>query len=318
MGFRFNKSIRIGKNFRINLSKSGIGYSYGVKGYRITKTAKGNIRHTISMPGTGISYIKEYNPNKKTDVPHIKKSNSNNAGDNNSKPPNKNIIKIILLCILSFLFLPLAPAIIATVFLKKSNIKKSKKTTFITLSWILNFFLLGSIPTTTPEPNETTPVVSSNDYNSTTNTKTITENNVESSTNTTSIETSSITSENTTNESTKETLTTQQTTVIETTTYTVTTEKPTETTTYTTTTEKPTETTTYTTTTEKPTETTTQKNVINYTEQTPYVGNRNNFLLHYSDCRAAKKLLPEHRKPFETKEEAISAGYTDLCGICFK
>ena len=83
-----------------------------------------------------------------------------------------------------------------------------------------------------------------------------------------------------------------------------------ETTTFATTTEKPTETTTYT--------TTTKENVIIYTQQTPYVGNRNNFMLHYSDCRAAKKLLPEHRMPFETKEDGISAGYTDLCGICFK
>ena len=40
MGFRFRKSINFGP-FRINFSKSGIGYSFGGKGFRVTKTATG-------------------------------------------------------------------------------------------------------------------------------------------------------------------------------------------------------------------------------------------------------------------------------------
>lgn len=59
MGFRYRKSINLGGGFRINISKSGVGYSWGVKGYRITKTAKGTVRRTISIPGTGISYTEE-------------------------------------------------------------------------------------------------------------------------------------------------------------------------------------------------------------------------------------------------------------------
>ncbi|WP_407312511.1 DUF4236 domain-containing protein [Desulfosporosinus sp. SB140] len=59
MGFRMRKSIKLGVGFRINLSKSGIGYSWGVPGYRITKTAKGTTRHTYSLPGTGLSYVDE-------------------------------------------------------------------------------------------------------------------------------------------------------------------------------------------------------------------------------------------------------------------
>ena len=54
MGFRFRKSIPIGKHFRINLSKSGVGHSLGVKGARFTKTANGKNRTTLSVPGTGI------------------------------------------------------------------------------------------------------------------------------------------------------------------------------------------------------------------------------------------------------------------------
>lgn len=40
MGFRFRKSINLGSSFKINLSKSGVGYSFGGKGFRITQAAK--------------------------------------------------------------------------------------------------------------------------------------------------------------------------------------------------------------------------------------------------------------------------------------
>lgn len=63
MGFRYRKSINLGGGFRINLSKSGIGYSWGIKGNRITKTAKGTTRRTASIPGTGISYVHETGKN---------------------------------------------------------------------------------------------------------------------------------------------------------------------------------------------------------------------------------------------------------------
>lgn len=63
MGFRYRKSINLGGGFRINLSKSGIGYSWGKKGHRVTKTAKGTTRRTASIPGTGISYVHETGKN---------------------------------------------------------------------------------------------------------------------------------------------------------------------------------------------------------------------------------------------------------------
>jgi len=58
MSFRFRKSIRLGKHLRINLSKSGIGASVGVKGLRIGTGRRGQ-RITASLPGTGISYVAE-------------------------------------------------------------------------------------------------------------------------------------------------------------------------------------------------------------------------------------------------------------------
>ena len=63
MGFRFRKSIKVGP-MRVNISKSGVGYSVGTKGYRVTKKANGGIRTTTSIPGTGVSYVKDY-PDKK-------------------------------------------------------------------------------------------------------------------------------------------------------------------------------------------------------------------------------------------------------------
>lgn len=81
MGFRYRKSINLGGGFRINLSKSGIGYSWGVKGYRVTKTAKGTTRRTASIPGTGISYVHE--------------TGKNNRGGSGSNPANQQPVQSI-------------------------------------------------------------------------------------------------------------------------------------------------------------------------------------------------------------------------------
>lgn len=58
MGTRFRKSKSFGP-FRITASKSGLSASVGVKGFRVTKMANGRTRVTASIPGTGLSYVKE-------------------------------------------------------------------------------------------------------------------------------------------------------------------------------------------------------------------------------------------------------------------
>lgn len=65
MGFRFRKSIKAGP-LRINLSKSGVGYSVGGKGFRYTKKANGGTRTTYNIPGTGISYVEETGAKKRS------------------------------------------------------------------------------------------------------------------------------------------------------------------------------------------------------------------------------------------------------------
>lgn len=65
MGIRLRKSIKFGP-LSVNLSKSGIGFSVGTKGYRFTQMANGRRRQTFSIPGTGVSYVKDM-PSKKSD-----------------------------------------------------------------------------------------------------------------------------------------------------------------------------------------------------------------------------------------------------------
>ena len=70
MGLRFQKSFNLGAGFKINLSKSGIGYSWGVPGIRTTKLCNGRRRTTLNIPRTGISYITEHS-NQKRDTQNI-------------------------------------------------------------------------------------------------------------------------------------------------------------------------------------------------------------------------------------------------------
>ena len=55
MGFFFRKSIGRGP-FRINLSKRGVGFSVGIPGLRIGRSATGRKYTRASIPGTGIGW----------------------------------------------------------------------------------------------------------------------------------------------------------------------------------------------------------------------------------------------------------------------
>lgn len=58
MGFRFRKSISLGKLLKLNISKSGIGVSGGVRGARLSVSPDGKVRGSVGLPGTGVSYTK--------------------------------------------------------------------------------------------------------------------------------------------------------------------------------------------------------------------------------------------------------------------
>ncbi len=68
MGFRFRKSISLGKLLKLNISKSGIGVSGGVRGVRLSVAPDGKVRGSVGLPGTGMSYTKvlgDITPSKK-------------------------------------------------------------------------------------------------------------------------------------------------------------------------------------------------------------------------------------------------------------
>jgi hypothetical protein len=57
MGFYYRKSVNLGP-FRVNLSKSGLGYSVGGRGFRVGTAARGRKYTSFSIPGTGVGYRK--------------------------------------------------------------------------------------------------------------------------------------------------------------------------------------------------------------------------------------------------------------------
>ena len=66
MALRFRKSFSLGKLFKVNLSKSGIGVSAGVPGFHVSLSPKGKARRTVSIPGTGIYSTKTIGDIKKS------------------------------------------------------------------------------------------------------------------------------------------------------------------------------------------------------------------------------------------------------------
>lgn len=79
MGFRFRKSFGAGP-FRATISKSGISTSFGVKGARVTKKANGNTMTTLSVPGTGLSYVSEKSNKKQTKTTTVTNVSKNTGG----------------------------------------------------------------------------------------------------------------------------------------------------------------------------------------------------------------------------------------------
>lgn len=128
MGWKYRKSINLGGGFRINLSKSGIGYSWGFPGYRHTYSANGTQRKTYSIPGTGISYVESsrkrnnnpsnenlrYNENTKLitdDVKYYKNQNVSSMGKDDELLKQINKLRTIdilaNICLFSIAFIPI-------------------------------------------------------------------------------------------------------------------------------------------------------------------------------------------------------------------
>ena len=134
MGMRFRKSIKLGGGTKLNLSKSGVGISTGVKGFRVSKNTSGRSRVTASLPGTGLSYTKEYGSsgsfgNSQTPTTHYSHSYSSGGSapsgggpEKKDKPPFFQRTGIIILLLIFF-----APAGIYLLWRYMPNMKKGVK-----------------------------------------------------------------------------------------------------------------------------------------------------------------------------------------------
>jgi tetratricopeptide (TPR) repeat protein len=78
-GVRYQKRINIGKFLRLNISKTGIGLSIGVRGLRYTRGPSGTYL-TTGIPGTGLSYRKKLNNKKGFQYASLKRLNPSNWG----------------------------------------------------------------------------------------------------------------------------------------------------------------------------------------------------------------------------------------------
>jgi tetratricopeptide (TPR) repeat protein len=57
MGVRYRKSIRLGGGARVNLSRSGVGFSMGIPGFRVGVGGSGRVTRTLGIPGTGLHSV---------------------------------------------------------------------------------------------------------------------------------------------------------------------------------------------------------------------------------------------------------------------
>ncbi len=57
MGLRFRKSIKIGKETKLNIGKKGISTTIGTKGLHYTVHSSGKKTKSAGIPGTGLSYV---------------------------------------------------------------------------------------------------------------------------------------------------------------------------------------------------------------------------------------------------------------------
>ena len=128
MGLRFRKSINLGGGAKINLSKSGVGYSIGTKGARITKKASGGSKTTLSVPGTGISHVKESKGKRKAS--NTSEDGTTGGSMGNTGGPKKRNTLLWVLGWLSIFPLPLT-----ILLLRKKEMKPGKKYGFIVAAW---------------------------------------------------------------------------------------------------------------------------------------------------------------------------------------
>ena len=72
MGWRWRKVINFGGGFRANMSRSGVGWSWGIPGLRIGKGSDGSTWVSVGIPGTGLYFTKRLTGRTSQMLPHPK------------------------------------------------------------------------------------------------------------------------------------------------------------------------------------------------------------------------------------------------------
>ena len=107
VGFRFQRRIKILPGLAINISKSGVGFSAGGRGFHAGIDAKGRRYTSASLPGTGISW-RQYQKAKPHHAlpPHVVPRIAPPEGDHQLRPHGevsrvaKNVVLAITITIL--------------------------------------------------------------------------------------------------------------------------------------------------------------------------------------------------------------------------
>src|ERR1019366_7761204 len=60
MGWRFKKPINLGGGSRLNLSKGGLGFSWGIPMFRTGISADGRRYVWLTIPRTGLSWVQHF------------------------------------------------------------------------------------------------------------------------------------------------------------------------------------------------------------------------------------------------------------------
>jgi hypothetical protein len=96
MAWGFRKSINFGP-LRINTSKSGLGYSFGGRGFRIGKDSRGRGYRSTSIPGTGI-YNRTYTKKSAVSKPprYTSPSQPNLNSSALSKVSGRSIVRVLV------------------------------------------------------------------------------------------------------------------------------------------------------------------------------------------------------------------------------
>lgn len=93
MGLRFRKSISIIPGVKVDFGKTGMSVSAGVPGFSKTVHTSGRVTTSVSLPGTGLSYVTTKNTNKDNRQAPADTNNKINFNRSHSHPQHEPMLQ---------------------------------------------------------------------------------------------------------------------------------------------------------------------------------------------------------------------------------